>query len=125
MLSRGGASNGVVGSAKALCGANLARPSVFEIEALQQQYLLGRHLRHVEPPMLGAEFDRIGFTDAVRIDQVGRDKLARLHRAGIADRQREIEQRFLDRPPQVDDLHPAFQEFIGLVGKKIADAMRA
>ena len=106
-------------------GCKPGAPVGLRIEALQQQYLVGGHLRHIEPLMIRIVFDRIGLTDAMRIDQIRSDEVVWFDRAGIADRQRRVEQRSLDRPPQIDDLHPALQELIGLVGEEIADAMWA
>jgi hypothetical protein len=94
------------------------------IETLQQQDLVGRHFGYIEPLMVGIVLDRIGLADAIWIDQVGSNEISGFYRAGIAHRQWRVEQRPLDRPPEIDDLDPAFQEFLGLIWQEIADTLR-
>ena len=125
MLSRGGASAGVVGSMKAVCGPKRVRPSVAEVVALQEQRFVRRHLRNIEPAVVRIIFHRIGFAAAVRIDQVGSDEIAWLDRRAVQHRKRRVLQRAADRPPQIDDLHAAFQEFVGLIGQVLANAIAA
>ena len=80
MLSRGSTSAGAVGSSNAVCGANRARPSVAEFEALQQQRLVRLHLRHVEPAMRRIVGHAVGLADAVRYTRSDAHQIARRDR---------------------------------------------
>jgi hypothetical protein len=62
--------------------------------------------------------------DTVGIDQIGADQFARVYGAGIADCQRRVEQWPSNRPPEIDDLHPALEQFFGLARNEIADPLR-
>jgi hypothetical protein len=48
----------------------------------------------------------------------------RVDRTRIANRQRSVQQRSLDRPPDIDDLDPAAQQLLSIVTKKIAYPLR-
>ena len=86
---------------------------------LQQQPLGAPHLGHVVPLMRRVVLDRIGLADPVAIDQIGRHQIVGLDGAQVAYRERRVAQRLLeDRAPQIDDLHPALQQFLGLVGSR-------
>src|SRR5215469_1910927 len=92
---------------------------------LQQQRLVAPHLRYVVPLVRWVVFHRIGFTDAVTVNQVRRHEIVGSDGAGIADRERRILQWGEQRAPQVDDLHAALQQFLRLVWQQVANPLRA
>ena len=61
----------------------------------------------------------------MRIDEIGRHQIVGADGRGIAHGERRVLQGPLDRPPQVDHLHAALQQFVGLVGQQVAHALRA
>ena len=69
--------------------------------------------------------DRVGLADALLVDEIRRHEVVLTYRAGIAQRERRILQRPLDRTPQIDHLHPPLQQLVGLVGDQVADPLRA
>src|SRR6187431_3071448 len=71
------------------------------IVALQQQRLVGPHFRNVVPAMVRVVFDRVGFTAAVRVNQVGSDEIAGLDGLAVGHCKRRIAQGSPDRPPDV------------------------
>ena len=93
---------------------------------LQQQRLVAPHLGHVVPLMARVVLDRIGLADPVAIDQIGRHQIVGLDGARVAHRERRVAQRLVeDRAPQIDDLHAALQQFLGLVAHQVAHPLRA
>ena len=116
MLSRGLASGGVVGSVNEVCGMKRAGMSVRVSAIFSSSPSVAPHLGHVVPLVLGIVLDRIGLADPVAIDQIGRHQIVGLDGARVAYRERRVAQRLVeDRAPQIDDLHAALQQLLGLV----------
>lgn len=91
------------------------------VEALDQKYLFGSKTRSVVPLVALVVFDAVRLTVTSRVDETTDDKIGLLHRIRLRDR-KGITLDSLDGSPDVDDLHTAFHQLIGLVGKMVGDA---
>src|SRR5439155_13038310 len=84
------------------------------------------HLGHVVPLMRRVVFHRVGLADTVAVDEIGWDQIVEGDAARVAHRERRVAQRLRQGwPPQIDDLYPAAQQFLGILTQEIADALRA
>src|SRR5580658_6800399 len=104
-----------------------ARAAVLlRVVALQQNDLALFESRKVEPAMVRIVGEAIGLTDFVAIDQIGRDEVFGIDRAGIADRERRRFDGSAYRAPYVDFDKAMLQPLLGLRRRQvIADAARS
>lgn len=102
-----------------------SRPSVrLGIKAFDQRHQL-RRLRIPEVPLeAGIRSHRVRLAHPVRVDEFGRDEVIVRDGVRVCDGQRVLENS-PDRPPDVDDLVPALEEFGGFVGEVVRDAVFA
>ncbi len=124
MLSRGRASGGVVGSSKAVCAVNRARPSFSELKDFEHQCLVGTHVREPVPAMRRVPGDRRGLADAVGIAALGHHHVVGRQAARVGDRQRPALDRMADRPPRLDDRKAVPEQRLGFVAHQVADPLR-
>jgi len=94
------------------------------VRAFQKQDFVRPHLRNIVPAMVWAEAYIVSLADTIRINEVGGNKTVRADGGRVANRERSVVYRMLDRPPEVDFLNPVFQKFFGLVGQKGAHPLR-
>ena len=95
------------------------------VVAFDQQSFVGAHLGEIEPMVGGIVVHHQDLAPAVAIDHVGGDHVVRPNAAAVAHRQRSVDHRPLDRPPDVDEGEPPGQQGLGLVAHQVADALRA
>lgn len=74
--------------------------------------------------MMVVESKRPDLTDALGIDQIHRHQIIRTHRLGVADGEWRFLYESARRPPDVDDREAFGEEFVRLIGKQVADALR-
>ena len=115
MLSRGRALGGEVGSSKAVCAVQRARPSLSAVEDLEHQRLVAPHAREPVPLVLRIVGDGVGLADAVGIAALGDDEIVERDAARVADRERKALDRMADRPPHLDDGEAALEQLVRLL----------
>ena len=124
MLSRGRACGGAVGSLKAVCAVQRARPSLQRLVDLEDQRLVRAHAREPVPALIRVVGDRVGLADPVGIAPLVDDERLGLDGLRVADRQRVALDRMVDRPPHLDDREAALEQRLGLVAHDVAHPLR-
>ena len=96
------------------------------VEALDERDLVRGLVRQVVPLVVRVVLHAEGASLAVRIDVAHGDKVVlRVEVAPVGYRERLVRDRVVDRPPDVDDPHPALEEAFRILGEVVLDALDA
>lgn len=88
------------------------------VEALDEQDLLGREALLVVPAVAVGVAHGEGLALARGVDERDGDEVVLADRVRVRDRQR-VPLHRRDRPPHVDDLHPALEQLRGLLRRQV------
>src|SRR5262249_5217220 len=91
-----------------------SRRSLVRIIAFEEDRLARRHVRKIVPLLRGVVLHGIGFSGPVAINEIRGDEVGRRDGPGMAKRQRRLERRAMDRPPQIDDRETPAKQFVGI-----------
>ena len=102
-----------------------ACPIRLRIVTLDERHLVRGLVGEVPPLVIRVVPDRVRAPRAVRVDEVHRDEVLLAQMAPVRDRERLVRDRVVDRPPDVDDPHPALEEAFRILGEVVLDALDA